>query len=216
MRKRIVSGLLLVGLLLTLSAWTFGGGGNCDGWNVTQNENPQTFDYWTIDGVFGVNADSATSKFVADTSASTSRTFTVRWWSLRPGPDKQEDAKTKTLTRPPCEPTTTQPPTTTTVPETTTTQPEETTTTSIPEEPTTTVTEPPSTTTSSIPYDVVPTTVETTVPPTTVPTTVPEPAKELPFTGFDPALFAGMAGVLATSGAYLLRKGREKDDEAVS
>lgn len=76
---------------------------------------------------------------------------------------------------------------------------------------TTTGTPPPTTTpepTTTLPFDSVP---ETTIPFDSVPSTTittPIVPEELPFTGFDPALFVGLASTFGITGAYLLRRGR--------
>lgn len=215
MKKKLASLALLLTTLL-LVAWTFNGTGNCSGWTVTQNENQSSFDYWTIDGVSGQIDDSVTSKFVADTSSATSRTFAVRWWDERIGPDQQEDAQTKTLTRQGCGTTTT-----TAAPTTTTTEAPSTTTTT--EQPSTTTTEPPTTTTvtegtsTSTTYE--PTTTTTlpydSVPPTTVAQTIsttkevlPPKITELPFTGDWTLLLALGGTVMAAGGVRMVRKNK--------
>lgn len=82
-----------------------------------------------------------------------------------------------------------------------------------PEETTTTTTEVPNETTTTVAEE---TTTTTAAPTTTVSndtpsvTTTPTPVErtELPYTGIDPAFLLGSAGLLASSGAYLVRKYR--------
>jgi hypothetical protein len=180
---------------LTAQAWHAGASGDCAGWTVEQNENPNTFDYWTVDGGAQLS-DTTTTFFVADTSTATVRTFVVEWWTNGPRGPKLEDSVTITAQRTANCATTTVPPTTvppTTVPPTTV--------------PPTTV--PPTT--------VPPTTVPpTTVPPTTAPPTTAPPVTEptLPFTGIDeedsaPLFALAVLAVVLGAGALWVSKANE-------
>lgn len=144
MRKLIVLGLVVVGMLAALPAQAhdWNGSGDCEGWTLNLDGTWNAVEIF-VDGVsVGLNL----TPTIPDASDATSRTFEVRWDKAPAGPSRSDVSVSHTLERdgnctPPTtipeEPTTTTPetPTTTTPEVTTTTQPE--TTTTAPEDTTT-------------------------------------------------------------------------------
>jgi hypothetical protein len=204
--KRLALIVLSIGILsipLPALAHNFSGSGDCDSWNLLLDGD------WGATEIFldGVSIGLELTPEVADSSDSTSRSFTVFWDKPR-----NDVTVTHTLSRDlsnciPVTTTTTVPPTT--VPESTTTLPPTTTqpetTTTI--ERITTTTAPESSTTSLV---ITTSTSEETT--TTAATPVSEPPREeLPFTGFDPIWLTGLALALGSSGIFLLDRARRTE-----